>query len=76
MYLELAKIGSTTTVLESVASSIAAGMTMGGFFASIAGLALGWRREEVEARLVRDAGLGGLGAIGLLLVDLITGHLP
>jgi len=71
MSFELAHIGLTTTVLESVATSIGAGMLISGFVMTALGLALGWSRREIEARALRDATAGGLLACGLLIFDLL-----
>lgn len=76
MYLDLAQIGPTTELLESVASSVAAGMAMGGFVGIVGGLLRGRSRLEVEKDALRDTCLGGLGGIALLLVDLISRLLP
>jgi hypothetical protein len=70
MSFELAHIGLTTTVLESVATSIGAGMLISGFVMAAIGLALGWSRRDIEARALRDATAGGLLACGLLIFDL------
>lgn len=71
MPFALAHIGLTTTVLESVATSIGAGMLMGGFVMAAAGLASGKAPGEIEARALRDACAGGLLATGLLIFDLV-----
>ena len=70
MSFDLAHIGLTTTVLESVAASVGAGMLMSGFVMGTAGLVLGWSRRDIEARALRDACGGGLLASGLLIFDL------
>lgn len=72
MHFYLAEIGLATALLEAVAASVAAGMLIGAFAATVAGLARGWTRREVEARAVLDACVGGLGGVALLLVDLLA----
>ena len=66
----LAQIGFTTTVLESVATSIGAGMLINGFAMAAIGFVLGWSRRDLEERALRDACIGGLLASGLLILDL------
>jgi hypothetical protein len=66
-----AGIGFTTTILESVATSIGAGMLLGGFALGAAGLFLGWGREDLEKRALRDGYGGGLFAVGFLIFDLL-----
>jgi len=66
----LAHIGFTTTVLESVATSIGAGMLLSGFVAAATGLVRGWTRRDLEARAFRDACIGGIAACGFLILDL------
>jgi hypothetical protein len=67
----LAHIGFTTTVLESAATSIGAGMLIGGFVFGAAGLVLKWPREELEKRALGDGYSGGLVAVALLIFDLV-----
>jgi hypothetical protein len=65
----LAQIGLTTTVLESLATTIGAGMLVGGFALGIIGLFLGRSQRSLERRAFKDGYLGGLFGVGLLIVD-------
>jgi hypothetical protein len=66
-----AHIGFTTTVLESAATSIGAGMLIGGFVFGAVGLVLKWPREKLEKWALGDGYLGGLFAVALLIFDLL-----
>lgn len=66
----LAHIGLTTTILESVATSIGAGMLVGGFAFGAAGFLRGRARQDLEKRALTDGYLGGLVAAVLLVLDL------
>jgi hypothetical protein len=66
----LAGVGSLTTILESIARSVGAGMLMASFVMAAAGLLLGWTRGDLESRALRDACLGGLTACVCLILDL------
>lgn len=70
-----AHLGVTTTVLESVASSIGAGMLTSGFVLTAAGFIMGREPRDIEADALRDACLGGALAVGLLIVDLATRYI-
>ena len=65
----LAQIGFTTTVLESFATTIGAGMLMGGFVLGTIGLLLGDSRRSLERRALKVGYLGGLVGAGLLIFD-------
>ena len=67
----LAQVGIFTTALELAATSIGAGILVGGFVvASIATLA-GRSRREVDRNALRDIFVGGSVGMYCLLVDLI-----
>lgn len=66
-----AQIGIATNALESVGATIGMGMLVWGFAMSAFGFAVGRTRRQIEARGLRDACTGGLGAIGLVFVDLV-----
>jgi hypothetical protein len=70
-----AHLGLTTTVLESIASSIGAGMLTGGFLMATAGFARGRKPQDVEADALRDACLGGAVGVALLILDLATRYI-
>jgi hypothetical protein len=65
-----AHIGSTTTALEAVATSIGAGMLVSGFVMAAVGLTRGKTRRQIEKNSLRDACVGGLCAMGLIAIDL------
>ncbi len=70
MPFELAHIGFMTTILESLATSIGAGMLVGGFAFGAARFLRGRPRWDLEKRALTDGYLGGLIAAGLLILDL------
>jgi hypothetical protein len=70
-----AQVGFTTTILESAATSVGAGMLMGGFVVGAVGLALGWPRGDLERRALRDGYVGGLVAVALMLFDLVMRYI-
>lgn len=65
-------IGFTTTLLESVATSIAFGVVVSGFVTSSQGMRLGWTRKEVEGEALRSTFWGGVAGIYCLCLDLIV----
>jgi hypothetical protein len=70
-----AYIGFMTRILESVATSVGAGMLMGGFVVGATGLILGWPRGDLEKRVLADGYVGGLFAIVLLIFDLLMKYI-
>jgi hypothetical protein len=71
----LAQIGLTTTVLESVASAVAAGMLMSSFTMAAVGFLRGRTRRDIEEMALRSACEGGFFALGLLLFDLLARYI-
>ncbi|HEY6551179.1 MAG TPA: hypothetical protein VIY71_08285, partial [Solirubrobacterales bacterium] len=68
----IAHIGFATSVFEAAATSIGAGVVVGGFVAAT-GAMLGRRsRKEVEKTALRDGYIGGVVGIFCLLLDLLT----
>jgi len=68
----IADAGFATSVFEAVATSIGAGVVVGGFVAAT-GAMLGRRsRKEVEKTALRDGYIGGVFGIFCLLLDLLT----
>jgi hypothetical protein len=70
MPVPCAHIGFATTVLESVATSVGAGMLLGGFVMGAVGVALGWDHKDLEERALRDGYIGGIAAVAFLIYDL------
>jgi hypothetical protein len=56
----IAGAGLATTLLESVATSIAFGVVASGFFTSVQGMRFGWTRKEVEGEALRSTFWGGV----------------
>ncbi len=71
----LAHIGFMTTLLESLATSIGAGMLLGGFAFGAAGFLRGRARQDLEKRALTDGYLGGMVAAGLLILDLVMRYI-
>jgi len=69
--MALAQIGPLTTLLESVATAVGAGVVLCSVMAGIVGLARGWSRRDVEGAAA-TAGYfgGGVGAV-CALADVI-----
>jgi len=64
-----AHIGTTTTALEAVATSIGAGMLVSGFVMAAVSFARGRKRGQIERNSLRDACIGGLFATGFIVFD-------
>ena len=62
------QIGPFTTLSETAAAAVGAGVILGGFAAGIRGLAAGRRRADVEDRAFFGGYIGG--AIGALIAIL------
>ena len=75
MQISFARIGFTTSILESVATSIGAGIVLGGFIGGAFGVVLGWSRQSLEERALRDGYIGGIGGAVTLAIDLITRYI-
>jgi len=59
-----------TTVLESVATAVGAGIVMGSFVMGTVGMVAGRSRRDLEKRALRDGYVGGAVAAVLLIFDL------
>jgi len=68
----LAQIGVATTLLELSATSIGAGVVVGGFIVASVATITGQTRSEVDRNSLRDVFMGGIGGMCCLLIDLIT----
>jgi hypothetical protein len=66
-----AHIGFATSVIEAVATSIAAGVVAGGFVAATGAMLGGRSRKEVESTSLRDGYIGGVAGLFCLLWDLL-----
>jgi hypothetical protein len=67
----IAGIGLLTTLMETAATSIGAGILVGGFVTSGVGMVAGRTRKEIETRALRDAFYGSLGGIFCLCHDFL-----
>jgi VIT1/CCC1 family predicted Fe2+/Mn2+ transporter len=68
----IAQVGLATSALAASATSIGAGVVVGGFLAAT-GAMLGKRsRREVEDTALRDGYIGGVCGMLCLLLDLLT----
>ncbi len=68
----IANIGFATSVFEAVATSIGAGVVVGGFYAATGAMLSRRSRREVEGTALRDGYMGGVFGILCLLLDLLT----
>jgi hypothetical protein len=67
----IAHIGFATSVFEAVATSIGAGVVVGGFVAAASAMLVGRSRWEVESNALRDGFFGGAAGMLCLLWDLL-----
>ncbi len=69
--MAMGQIGLFTTAIETLATTVGAGLLLGGFLAGSVGMAAGWPRRVLDKRTLA-IGYGG-GAVGILfaLVDAI-----
>jgi hypothetical protein len=67
----IAAVGPLTSLVETVSTTVAAGILLGGFAIGAVGLLAGRSREEVSTRALTDGYAGGALGAGALLVDLI-----
>lgn len=70
MFTISAHVGFATAALESVATTIGAGMLVSGFVMATADLARGRTPREIEENSLRDACIGGGFATWLIVFDL------
>ncbi len=66
----LAQVGPLTTLIESTATAVGAGIVLGGFCSGLAGLLLALPRAEIEARVLRDGYIGGALSVLAMLADI------
>jgi hypothetical protein len=72
--IPIASAGPYTGFLEVVATSIGAGIVVGGFAVGIVGFATGESQRPSEAMAMAGANLGGFFGLLLLLIDTLTKH--
>ena len=73
--MTLAGIGALTSLAETVAASIGAGMLLGGFVAGSVGTARGRGRARLDRDVVAAGYLGGNVVAVLAAIDLIARYL-
>jgi len=67
--MALAQIGPMTTVFESIAAAVSAGVVLGSFTMGVVGLALGWSKREIGYRALTDGYMGGIAGLAVALLD-------
>jgi len=67
----LAQIGPLTTVLETAAASVGAGVVLGSVAFGAGRLAAGWSRLRIERRALTDGYLGGILGAAAAICDLV-----
>ncbi len=73
----IAQIGPITSLLETAATAVGAGMVLGSVAAAIRGLGAGWPSRAVERRAVSGGYAGGaVGALSILVDVLIRYGVP
>lgn len=68
--MALAQIGPLTTIVESLATAVGAGMLLGAFAAGAIGVVWGVKREKLERRALDAGYLGGIATVLLISIDL------
>jgi hypothetical protein len=69
--MELAHLGPLTTMLEVVATAVAAGIVLCSVAVGVIGMALGLSRHDIGDRALTDGYIGGAIGAGLAFVDAI-----
>lgn len=72
--MAVAQIGPLTTVMESLATAVGAGMLLTAFGTGAVGSIAGWSRPRLEAAVVTVSYCGGIGAVGVVFIDLLVGY--
>lgn len=67
--MPFAQVGPLTSLLESVATAVGAGMLLGGFLTGLVGLIRGWPRGQFDAQVLMYGYTGGVGGIAIMLID-------
>jgi hypothetical protein len=65
----LASVGPGTSAVESIATSIGAGVLLGGFVVGALGTLLGWNPERRDSMAVGAGYLGGTLVIAVAMAD-------
>jgi hypothetical protein len=73
--MALAQIGPVSSVFETLATTVGAGVLLGGVLTGVAGMAVGWSRDELAKRSLTDGYMGGLMGIAATVVDLLMRYL-
>ena len=68
----IAHIGFATSAIEALATSIGAGIVIGGFVAATGAMLRGRSRKDVESTALRDGYIGGGLGMFCLLWDLLV----
>lgn len=63
-----------TGFLEALASSIGAGLVVGGFIGGLGSLLFGRPREESEEEALRGSYVGGVAGLALVAIDILKEH--
>jgi hypothetical protein len=65
----MASQGSVSASIEAIATTIGAGMVIGGFLAGVLGIALGWKASKTNSKAMRAAHYGGVVALIAVTLD-------
>jgi hypothetical protein len=71
----LVQIGPATSIFETLATAVGAGVLLGGVVMGVAGMAVGWSREELTKRSLTDGYMGGLAGVGAVAFDLVVRYI-
>jgi hypothetical protein len=70
----LASIGPTTAVLEALASSVGAGLVVGGFLGGVGGFLSSRSLDGSERSALSGSYLGGATGLATLIFDIVWKH--
>ena len=66
----IALTGPLTSLMETAAAAVGAGMLLGAFVTGIAGLVGGWPKPEFEAQVLRNGYAGGVAGSAIMFADI------
>jgi hypothetical protein len=72
--MPIAQIGPFTSIMESAAAAVAAGMLLGGFLTGLVGLMRGFSRQRFDWLVMQSGYIGGAGSLFVILADITLRH--
>ncbi len=68
--MAFAQFGPLTSLIESAAAAVGAGMVLGSFGLGLQGFLLQSSRQVLEARAVRGGYVGGMAGVVIMITDI------